>query len=227
MTKTSQESQDNRERIMLAAEGLFASQGFSATSVREIVGQANVTAPVLYYYFGSKDELLRTLIAERFDAHLTRIRDAIVGVKTLEDLISQWYRSGLAVTTEHPTALRLVLGALWGPDMRHLDGLVYGFFDTSKKLFCASIQELEPTISQERAEYGYLLLSGMLNAFLFPLLRMGMSFDVDEIVRSLTPRVAAILRDDAPLPTGTLHQLNDHVSTILSEHAESATQETP
>src|SRR5690625_5512629 len=99
MTKTSQESQDNRERIMLAAESLFASQGFSATSVREIVGQANVTAPVLYYYFGSKDELLQTFIAERFDAHFTRILDSIVGVYNIVDLISYWYRSGLTLIT--------------------------------------------------------------------------------------------------------------------------------
>lgn len=227
MTKTSPESQDNRERIMLAAESLFASQGFSATSVREIVGQAKVTAPVLYYYFGSKDELLHTLIAERCDAHLARIREAIVEVETPEELVSQWYRAGLAVTTEHPTALRLVLGALWGPDMQHLDGLVYGFFDTSKRLFCASIQAVEPAISQPRAEYGYLVLNGMLNTFLFPLLRMGMAFDVDEIVRSLTPRVVAILRDEAPLPIGTLTQINDHLSTLLSDLSETATQETP
>lgn len=227
MSKTGSESQDNRERILLAAEHLFASQGFSATSVREIVGQANVTAPVLYYYFGSKDELLQTLISERFEAHLERIRDAIEGVSTDEELVSNWYRAGMAVTAEHPTALRLVLGALWGPDMQHIDTLVYGFFRRSRDMFCETLVRIHPEIPHVRAQYGYLALNGMLNTFLFPMLRIGMAFDVDELVDTLTPRVVAILRDDAPLPEKTLKRLTSHVSQLLSEDSGKSTQENP
>jgi len=227
MTKTTSESPDNRERILLAAEHLFASQGFSATSVREIVGQANVTAPVLYYYFGSKDELLQTLISERFDAHFTRVSEAIADAKTDEELVSKWYHAGMEVTTEHPTALRLVLGALWGPDMQHVDALVYGFFDASRTLFCDTLLRVDPTITEMRAQYGYLAMSGMLNTFLFPLLRMGMAVDVDEIIASLTPRIVAILRDDAPLPEKTLQNLTLHVRQLLSDSTETSTQENP
>ncbi|TVR01403.1 MAG: TetR/AcrR family transcriptional regulator [Deltaproteobacteria bacterium] len=56
---------DTRRRILDAAERHFAEKGFSGTSVRDIVQSANVTNPMLYYYFGSKEELLRELVSVR------------------------------------------------------------------------------------------------------------------------------------------------------------------
>ena len=43
-----------RERLLSGATELFASKGYAATTVREIVERAGVTKPVLYYYFRSK-----------------------------------------------------------------------------------------------------------------------------------------------------------------------------
>lgn len=226
MSKRVEEPKDNRERILLAAENLFATQGFSATSVREIVGQADVTAPVLYYYFGSKEDLLHTLISERFVVHMERLHTAMTHVQSPEDVVSQWYRATMAVTTEHPSALRLVLGALWGPDIQRLDVLVHEFFYGCRALFVECIQRVEPDVDTTRAQYAYLALSGLLNTFLFPLLRMGLSFDVEEIIASLTPRVVAILRDDAPLPITTLSQFDSHIEKLISEASETATEET-
>lgn len=226
MSKRVEESKDNRERILLAAERLFAAQGFSATSVREIVGQADVTAPVLYYYFGSKEELLHTLISERFASHLERLHVAMQHVQSPDDVVSQWYRATMAVTKEHPMALRLVLGALWGPDIQSLDALVHELFYNCRSLFCECIQRVDPSIERDRAQYSYLVLSGMLNTFLFPLLRMGLSFDVEEIIASLTPRVVTILRDDAPLPSATLHKFDSHIRKLISESSEIETEET-
>ncbi len=50
-------AEETRERIAQAAIRLFAGHGFDGTSVREIAEAAGVTKPVLYYHFGSKDQL--------------------------------------------------------------------------------------------------------------------------------------------------------------------------
>jgi len=50
-----------RERILAAAERLFAAKGYAAASVRDILRAAGVTAPVLYYHFGSKEGLFLAL----------------------------------------------------------------------------------------------------------------------------------------------------------------------
>ncbi len=43
---------------------LFASRGYAATSIREIVEAAGVTKPVLYYHFQSKEGLYRAILGD-------------------------------------------------------------------------------------------------------------------------------------------------------------------
>lgn len=226
MAGSSTPPQDNRERILLAAEALFAAQGFSGTSVREIVGQAEVTAPVLYYYFGSKGDLLRTLITERFDRHIQRIREGIEGVESVEELIVEWNRAKMRVTSEHSTALRLVLGSVWGPDIQHLNSLLFRFSKDTFELFRTTLQTLDPSISDARAQYGYFTMDGLVNTLIFPLLRLDSDVDVQEVLDALIPRVVTILYDDFPLPERTLQQLNDNMmQQIQSDSNETSTQE--
>lgn len=56
---------DGRARILDAAQDLFAQRGFAATSIKAIAGQAQVATGLLYYHFGSKDDLMATLVDER------------------------------------------------------------------------------------------------------------------------------------------------------------------
>lgn len=49
---------DTRERIVKAAEVLFASEGFEATSLRAITRRAGVNLAAVNYHFGSKENLL-------------------------------------------------------------------------------------------------------------------------------------------------------------------------
>lgn len=58
-------SADGRARILDAAQDLFAQRGFAATSIKAIAGQAEVATGLLYYHFGSKDDLMATLVDER------------------------------------------------------------------------------------------------------------------------------------------------------------------
>ena len=62
---------DNRERILRAAEHLFAERGFDAASVGSIADAAGVNKALVYYYFESKDHLLVSL----FDDMLEDMRD--------------------------------------------------------------------------------------------------------------------------------------------------------
>ena len=57
---------DNRSEILHCALRLFASRGYDAVGVQEIVDAAGVTKPTLYHYFGSKWGLLQTLLPVSF-----------------------------------------------------------------------------------------------------------------------------------------------------------------
>ncbi len=51
-----------RERLLKAATRLFATKGYAATSVRDIVSTAGITAPSLYHHFGSKEGLFLAIL---------------------------------------------------------------------------------------------------------------------------------------------------------------------
>ncbi len=55
-----------RNRLLKAAVELFTTKGYAATTVRQIVEHAGVSAPVLYYYFKNKEGLYLELISEPF-----------------------------------------------------------------------------------------------------------------------------------------------------------------
>lgn len=54
-----------RERILDAAEHLFADAGYSATSVRQIISKARVNLAAVHYHFHSKEALLEAVILRR------------------------------------------------------------------------------------------------------------------------------------------------------------------
>ncbi len=55
-------SEITRERILKAAERLFAERGYDATSVRAIVAKARVNQAAINYHFAGKDGLYREVL---------------------------------------------------------------------------------------------------------------------------------------------------------------------
>ena len=53
-----------RQAIRDAAIELFSEKGYAATTTREICQRAGITKPVLYYYFGSKEQLFREVVLD-------------------------------------------------------------------------------------------------------------------------------------------------------------------
>jgi len=93
--KTNLES-ESRRQILDAALELFAKKGYAATTVREILNAAGITAPSLYYHFGNKEglylELMQThctLIDSALTLHTHKSESAKHRLKDLVDKIFQ------------------------------------------------------------------------------------------------------------------------------------------
>jgi AcrR family transcriptional regulator len=74
-------SASSRQAILDAARQLFAIQGYSATSIAEIVAQAGTSVGLPYYHFGSKKTIFITLWNEFEVSQTTRTRAAVAAAR--------------------------------------------------------------------------------------------------------------------------------------------------
>ena len=91
-------SNGRRERILTAAGKIFRTQGYDA-SMDDIAAEADVAKQTLYNQFGSKEELFRTLVAERSRALRAPLMDAAHSAKPRDVLMSlarEYYALGLS-----------------------------------------------------------------------------------------------------------------------------------
>lgn len=66
-----------RRAVIDAAAGVFASKGFHATSIQDLVDATGLKAGGLYHYIGSKDELLVQICYELMDPLLETVREVV------------------------------------------------------------------------------------------------------------------------------------------------------
>jgi AcrR family transcriptional regulator len=64
---------ETRIKIAEAAIALFTSQGFRATSVRQIANKAGVNLALISYHFGGKKGLMEELVTSFFEGYIRRI----------------------------------------------------------------------------------------------------------------------------------------------------------
>ena len=98
--------QSTRQRILEVAARLFAEDGYTTTTVRDIAAELGIANPSLYYHFKSKSEIMTELLAEP----LRLIEEAIQEAESLEGtarirriirglLESLEIHSGIVITT--------------------------------------------------------------------------------------------------------------------------------
>ncbi|GAA4632304.1 hypothetical protein GCM10023196_065180 [Actinoallomurus vinaceus] len=73
------ERREMRARLLDAARGIAAEEGWNAVTIRRIAGKLEYTAPVLYQHFSSKEELLVELMMVGFAELAEQLRLAAEG----------------------------------------------------------------------------------------------------------------------------------------------------
>src|SRR5262252_10304117 len=90
-------SEVTRERIMKAAERLFAESGYDGTSIRAIVAKAKVNQAAINYHFDGKDGLYREVLRVAFRALTEHRLEHAEELKSMsrEEALSQFVRRQL------------------------------------------------------------------------------------------------------------------------------------
>jgi len=138
-----------KERILGAAEQLFARHGFAGASLRQVTAAANVNLAAVNYHFGSKENLINEVFRRRLDdlnAHrIAALETAAASPDvSLETLLDAFIRPALELSldrsggaafvrvlarayAEHNDALRKFLSDNYGHVMKRFH-TVFGQF---------------------------------------------------------------------------------------------------
>lgn len=94
-----------KDRILSAAEELFAQHGFSGTSLRQVTGRADVNIAAVNYHFGSKENLVNEVFRRRMDEMSAQRLEALkVALQEhpgeLEPILAAFIEPALAVARQ-------------------------------------------------------------------------------------------------------------------------------
>ena len=110
-TSKSQIRQANEARILGAAERVFARAGFSGTTMAAIADEAGLPKANLHYYFGSKLELYRAVLARTLHDWLAPM-DALTADADPADALARYIRDKMTMSAQRPDASRVFANEL-------------------------------------------------------------------------------------------------------------------
>ena len=151
-----------RERLLETAIKIFADKGYAGTSVREIVEQAGVSKPVLYYYFQSKEGLFLAILEMAENSQTELLARVLESDGNILDRLLLLYRRIYAGISENRNLYKMIHGLIYGPPQGAPD---YDFtryhrhmFDAIRNIYEAGIDGAEVK-KIETDEVAYLVLS--------------------------------------------------------------------
>lgn len=154
-----------KEKILDSAEKLFAENGFTATSLREIIADADVNLAAIHYHFGTKEDLLDEVILRRIrpvnDLRAKRLDELEVQAQgapvPLESILDAFLAPAAEMAVRHPQWVR-IMGRL------HVEGMMPAFVERHPMpvfdRFLAAIRRSVPHLGEEEFRWRVMLMFG-------------------------------------------------------------------
>ena len=97
-----------RERLIDAAERLFAEKGPEAVSLRQLAGELGVSAMTPYRYFKDKDEMLAAVRARGFDRFAEALETAFARPGSVDQRVEATSQAYIGFAFDHAAAYGLM-----------------------------------------------------------------------------------------------------------------------
>jgi AcrR family transcriptional regulator len=106
----------NEQRILQHALHSFATRGYAATGLRTIAADARLTAPMVNYYFKTKEALYQRVGAMVMDGLVAAVTAACPADASLLDALTANLLAHLAYVAGSPESVRFLFGLMYGPE---------------------------------------------------------------------------------------------------------------
>jgi AcrR family transcriptional regulator len=140
-----------RQRVLEAAEAVFAEHGYHDASIVKITEAAGVGQGTFYLYFGSKQEVFDELVRDLNRRVRRAMKEASSQGKTRLEAEQLGFRAYFRFTAEHPALYRIIRQAEFvSPDMLryHYDRLSSGYVEALREAVDrGEIADLDPEVA--------------------------------------------------------------------------------
>jgi AcrR family transcriptional regulator len=165
------EVKDTKERILDAAELLFADRGFAATSMRNITARAKVNLAAVNYHFGSKEMLIQAVFSRRL-VPLNRERldlldrlEAAAGERgpALEQIVEAFIGPPLRMSRDPErggAVFMRLLGHAMNQPKDHIRRLLAEQFRGGAMRFTAAVSRAQPELPEYEIPWRLLFMAG-------------------------------------------------------------------
>lgn len=163
-----------REKILDAAERLFAEHGFAGTSHREITAEAGVNLAAVNYHFGSKEELFLEVVRRRLEpvnrrrVEMLEEAERRSGVARIEDIARAFVEPVVEARSEEgkPGVLPQLMARVVGEPGGWAEKLLPVVFAGVAARFLASLARAMPEVRREDLLWGLVFSAGVLSHYL-------------------------------------------------------------
>ena len=103
------EANETKRRIFAAAAKLFSENGYNGVSMREISEQTGISKPMIYYYFGNKESIFRSLIEVGLQYNSEQLKNIMAKAIPIKEKILQIVKMRFYQATEYPELAKIFL----------------------------------------------------------------------------------------------------------------------
>jgi len=145
---------ETKEKILDTAQRLIGEQGYGATSVRHITAEAGVNLAAIHYHFGTKEDLLGSIIQRKVVpvneerlARLARVEaEASPGAPSVKQILDAWLLPMAEAADRDPGFVRL-MGRLMAEGM--LQAIVEKHFGKIAERITGALRSALPHLTDE------------------------------------------------------------------------------
>jgi AcrR family transcriptional regulator len=190
----------SKDAILDAAEARFARQGFDATTIKQIAGDAGVNSALLYYYYADKEALYGEVVSRMIRGVAGTMSQAIAGITDPVEAVRTFATRHLALLEANPRLRKIIGRELIDYDAAHAQAAI-------RQMAATIFDKLQGAIAAGQR-------AGIFRADLDP------RFTAISIVSQTTyfhlarPAVEILLAGGKAIPAATTVAFGEHVAAL-------------
>lgn len=213
---------NTKDRLLDAAEHLFASRGFDEVSIRELAAAADVNIAAVNYHFQGKENLFHEVCARRFSAQRDRTLHALEVLQresaapltpdmVIRTLVNEYLKGTLAADGG-PGFLMAISRELHEPEACDRGGMFKEMIQPVFSSFSSALQKAEPRIDPDRMTWVIASIVGQIHHFIMRWIKKE-AMDPQSETYGIMLGIFPVLGE--PLPA-YIEQVADHIARFTT-----------